>query len=279
MVPGHTLPMNRRALTGDSLHVWYVLLDRCLSRVDDYRAILSGAEQSRALRFHFQRDQERYVISHGVLRYLLATYVERDPRDVPISRLACGKPVLTDVPLEFNLAHSNDMAVIAVARRQVGVDIERLRTLPDAVDLAQRFFPQAEAVYIRQLPEKSRDIEFLRSWTRKEAYLKGCGVGLTVPLRSVSTGMNQSHKSAHSICCSEGNPPSFWKFAELELHPSYVGSVAVKGGFDRVEEFVFHGVHDDGTWCTASRICCQPFVKSKPPAQRCSPVELDFLPR
>jgi len=271
--------MDRRALTADSLHVWYVQLDRCLSQVEDYRAILSGAERSRALRFHFQRDQERYVISHGVLRYLLATYVERDPRDVPISRLACGKPVLTDVPLEFNLAHSNDMAVIAIARRQVGVDIERLRTLPDAVDLAQRFFPEAEALYIRQLPEKSRDIEFLRFWTRKEAYLKGCGVGLTVPLRSVSTGMNQSHKNAHSMCCSEGNPPSVWKFCELELHPSYVGSVAVKGEFDRVEEFVFHGVFDDGPWCTTSCVCCQPFVRSKPPAPRRSPVELDFLPR
>jgi 4'-phosphopantetheinyl transferase len=255
--------MNSRALTEDSLHVWYVQLDRCLSQVDDYRAILSDVERSRASRFHFQRDQERYVIAHGVLRYLLAIYLERDPRNVPISRLACGKPVLTDVPLEFNLAHSNDMAVIAIARRQVGVDIERMRTLPDAVDLAQRFFPEAEALYIGQLPEKSRGIEFLRSWTRKEAYLKGCGVGLTVPLRSVSTGMNQSHKSGPSMCCSEGNPPSFWKFAELELDRSYVGAVAVKGGFDRVEEFEFHGVYHDGPWCTASRISWQPFVGSK----------------
>ena len=255
--------MNRRALTAHSLHVWYVQLDRCLSQVDDYRASLSDVERSRASRFHFQRDRERYVIAHGVLRYLLAIYVERDPRDVHLSRLACGKPVLTDVPLEFNLAHSNDLAVIAVTHRQVGVDIERLRTLPDAVDLAERFFPEAEALYIRRLPEKSRDIEFLRSWTRIEAYLKGCGVGLTVPLRSVSTGMNQSHASAHSMCCSEGSPPSFWKFAELKLQPSYVGSVAVKGGFDRVEEFLFHGVYHEGPWSTASRISWQPFVKGK----------------
>ena len=255
--PTYNATMNKLVLTGDAPHVWYVQLDRCLSQVDDYRAILSDEERSRALKFHFQRDRERYVIAHGVLRYLLSSYVERDPRDLPISRLAQGKPVLSDIPLEFNLAHSNDMAVIAVARRQVGVDIESLRTLPNAVDLAHRFFPEAEALYIRQLPERSRDIEFLRSWTRKEAYLKGCGVGLTAPLRSVSTGMDRSLDRAQSTC-SEGNPASFWKFAELQLDPSYVGAVAVKGEFDRVEEFLFRDVYHDGLSSTASRVRCQP---------------------
>jgi 4'-phosphopantetheinyl transferase len=271
--------MNPQALAEDDLHIWYIHLDRCLSQVSDYRTILSGAERSRALRFYFQRDRERYLIAHGALRYLLGLYADRNPRDVSISRLANGKPVLTDVPLEFNLAHSNDMAVIAIARRKVGVDIECLRTLPDAVDLAQRFFPEAEALYICQLPEKSRDIEFLRCWTRKEAYLKGCGVGLTVPLRSVSTGLNRSHNRALLTCNSEGNPPSCWKFAEFHLHPSYLGSVAVKGGFDRMEEFLFHGVYHDGPQCSVSRIRWQPFVKSQQAAPGCSLNELDFLSR
>lgn len=227
--------MNRQRLAENRLHVWYIHLDDTAS-LEQYYSTLTVAERGQASKFYLRRDEQRYIVAHGVLRKLLGVYTDRRPVDVPISSLDNGKPVLTDASLEFNLAHSHALAVVAIARRRVGVDIERLRPIPDAASIADCFFAE-EARFIRQVPEDSRSLEFLRRWTLREAYLKGLGVGLSVALQSVRVPATAARKTSKLNCHCDGNSQSCWQFGELQLEPSYIGAVAVEGSFDKMEEF------------------------------------------
>ena len=223
-----------QTLAEAGLHIWHARLDEGASSVQHYRNVLAASELDRAAKFHFSVHQQRYIIAHGVLRHVLCLYTGGQPADVPISQLDCGKPVLIETALEFNLSHSHARVAIAIARRQVGIDIEHVRPLPDAVALAKRYLSESEAVFINQVPEQSRSLEFLRIWTRKEAFLKGRGLGLRVPVSIAGTPENDA----------EGNPtsgieehPSCWRFGEFWLDSDYLGSVAVHGGFDRIDTF------------------------------------------
>lgn len=225
-----------QALSETGIHLWHLDLDATSSCLEQYRAVLDVAERNRATRFYRRRDEHRYITAHGVLRHILGRYLHRSPIAVSISALKFGKPVLSDSSLEFSLSHSDSRGVIAIARRQVGVDIERLRPIPDVVDLSQRFFSRLDALHISTCPAESRSVEFLRYWTFKEAYLKACGLGLSVPLESVPTPVKE-FKGRISDHDRQLNVTTRWMLHQFQLKRDYVGAIAVNGGFDRVEEF------------------------------------------
>jgi 4'-phosphopantetheinyl transferase len=228
--------MNLHPLPEDRLHIWRINLERGRSSLDYYRAVLATCELGRASRFHFRTQLERYIVAHGVLRYVLALYAGCRPTDVPISTSDSGKPVLTDSAFEFSLSHSETLAVVAIARRQVGIDIERVRPVPDAISLATRFFSRSEAGFISGFPGTSLDLEFLRLWTRKEAFLKGCGLGLSGLGQLARFAKNEWNSNQFTSCDAiEGT--GLWGISEVEVEPSYLGAVAVKGSFDKLEQF------------------------------------------
>jgi 4'-phosphopantetheinyl transferase len=179
-------PMCRRSLDADDVHVWLLslrctadLLERCARR-------LSDDERARAERFHFERDRRRYVRARAALRAVLGGYLEIDPRDLAFSYGRNGKPALGGRfagALAFNVSHSEEAALIAVgARGDIGVDIEAVRGVADRDDLASRMFSARESAALRALAEEHRDAAFFACWTRKEAYVKAVGDGLTIPL-------------------------------------------------------------------------------------------------
>lgn len=230
----------QRLLTEKGLHLWHIDFDAASPDVEQYRAVLNDAERKRARRFHFRRHEHQYIIAHGALRYILGLYLHRSPAEVSMSALKLGKPVLTDSPLEFSLSHSDARGVVAIARRHVGVDIERLRPIPDAKDLARRFFSAAEARHISDCPAESQSAEFLRYWTWKEAYLKGCGVGLHIPFNSLPSPIDDSNASKGQNISDQDrelNVATDWTFHEFQVEHNYIGAVAVNGGFDKVEDF------------------------------------------
>jgi 4'-phosphopantetheinyl transferase len=135
------------------------------------------AEQERADGFVSAPMRQRHLRSHAALRAILRRYTTADP-DFAIA--AHGKPYLPAVPeLKFNLSHSQEMALVAVAlEMEVGVDVERLRPLPECLMIAERFFPPADAAALAETPAERREDEFFRRWTRFEAVLKARGIGL-----------------------------------------------------------------------------------------------------
>lgn len=143
---------------------------------DDLFARLTPEEQERALRYKIAKPREEFVIGRGLLRGLLGELLECEARAVPLAYLPSGKPFVdaSGAP-HFNLTHTDGVAVLAVARRRVGVDVERVRTVLNAPGLVKRYFSHAECAAFEGLDEAVRPAAFFRGWTCKEAVVKAAG--------------------------------------------------------------------------------------------------------
>jgi len=175
--------------------VWKIALDELPSAADI--ALLAPGEHAVAARFVFERDRRRYLAAHVVLRKTLATCLGDRPENLRFVSGAFGKPLLAHAePCAFNLSRSGDIAVIAVAQQgQIGVDVELVRAVPDAMALAARNFCASEREPLQPLAGPERDSAFLRGWTRKEACLKAIGSGLSIAPHLFETGIYATRRS------------------------------------------------------------------------------------
>ena len=235
-------PAQARARTGLSLplpqayqvHVWAAWLDLPASAREEYQKVLSIGELDQASRFHFDRDRNRYVSAHGVLRQVLGSYLGRPAASLEFERGTNGKPGLAaearSCGLQFNLAHSEALALIAVALdTPVGVDVERIRGLPDGEQLVTRFFSHREASDYRLLPEHQRTEAFFNLWTRKEAWLKATGEGIAHLLDQVEVTFRPG-EPARLLSLSQGFPqPSDWSLFDLSPAPGFAAACVVAG--------------------------------------------------
>ena len=162
--------------------VWRIGLVRPWHEVAALHELLDSAERSRARMFRTERDRIRFIVARGTLRVLLADYAGLEPDRVKLTTRAGGKPILANDcvsgALHFNLSHSGDVALCAIADREVGVDLEHLRYHDDMQRVAQHFFSNVEARTLESLPGIARTNFFFRTWVRKEACLKASGDGL-----------------------------------------------------------------------------------------------------
>jgi 4'-phosphopantetheinyl transferase len=168
------------------IQLWTVALEDEAGRQPQYWQTLSADERARAERFHFARDRDAYIRARGTSRRLLSEYLSLSPSAIVFTYGAQGKPAVAgQQDLQFNLAHSGDYALYAFcAGAQVGVDIERMRKMDDQESLARRFFCAEEYAELMTLSGEARARAFFAGWTRKEAFLKALGVGLTKALHS-----------------------------------------------------------------------------------------------
>jgi 4'-phosphopantetheinyl transferase len=200
----------------DTVSLWWAPLDVSASELGGLASCLSRGERVRANRFSAPLDRSRFVAARGWLRRLLAGQLGCAPDQVRIDAGDGGKPRLADADLSFNTAVSAGVAVYATSwSMEVGVDVEAIRAIPDADAVAARFFSAAEQRALASLPEPPRREAFFRCWTRKEAYLKGIGVGLTVPTDAVEVGVG-------------GGPVTFsgWSVHDLGVAPGFAAAVA-----------------------------------------------------
>lgn len=155
------------------------------------QAWLAPPELQKATRFVFERDRRRHLAAHTALRKLLAARTLTAPQDLQFTEGPFGKPVLRNASgCSFNLSHSeDDAAVLIAADGEVGVDIEVLRAMPDAHDLAQRNFSAQECAALARIDPALRDSAFLTGWTRKEACLKAIGSGLSIAPHTFTAGI------------------------------------------------------------------------------------------
>lgn len=164
------------------------------------QACLSPAEQAQAARFAFEHLRRRYLAAHVALRELLADCTGLAPQALHFTAGPQGKPLLDNAPhCRFNLTHSDEVALVAVAAEgdagEIGVDVERLRPMRDAMALAERSFTPSEQAKVAGAAAESRDLVFLRGWTRKEACLKAVGSGLSIAPESFEAGTDPDLRS------------------------------------------------------------------------------------
>ncbi len=213
---------------GGAVHCW--VIDVSTLPDDELSAqigVLSADERDRARRFRFQPDRRHYLASHAALRLLLSRYTDQPAKTLPIVTDALGRPALTgrSSTLRFNLSHSGDLAMVAIAAGEpVGVDIEVVREFPNVMDIASSYFAPAEALAIRELPPAERPLAFTTTWTRKEAVLKALGLGLTVPLDAFDTGP----PGQSPVVTGHGRQWANWTLIDLLPATGYVAAVAIQ---------------------------------------------------
>ena len=152
--------------------------------------VLDDAEKLRSAEYRFDRDRNRFIARRGQLRCFLAELTGYKPEDLPIRQMVCGKPYLADIALNFSIAHSHDLCLCAVSdRAAIGCDLERCNPALASPDVSAAFFAQAENSALTQLDGRARVDGFFRLWTCKEAFVKGTGRGLSVPLDSFSVSL------------------------------------------------------------------------------------------
>ena len=219
------------------VHVWRFSLEGDEGEVRRRREVLNGAERQRADRFYLDRDRHRFTLARGMLRTLLALYVQCLPEEIAFSYGEQGKPFLDwqslrcgpenlASRLQFNVSHSGDLAVYAIAnQRSVGVDVEQVRTL-DCVTIAKRYFAEGEWQELERLPSHQQRRRFFDCWTRKEAYIKAFGKGLSIPLNGFEVSLGADPRLKSTAWRMEDFKR--WSMVALELGEQWAG--AFSGG-------------------------------------------------
>jgi 4'-phosphopantetheinyl transferase len=226
--------VSRPQLTPNEVHVWRAFLDVDPSRAPGLVATLDTEERTRARGYHFATDRDRYVLSQGILRDLLGLYLDCRPAEVSLSRGGFGKPSLTGPPagggLRYNLSHSGGLALCAFALgREVGIDVE-FATSVEVDELARAgFLSEGEERQLRSLQGRQRQEALLRCWTRKEAYLKAIGEGMSAPLAEIEVSVVPGAPGLLRTPQGE-EETGRWSLIDLTPAPGYTACLAVEGG-------------------------------------------------
>jgi 4'-phosphopantetheinyl transferase len=216
------------------IHLWRAALDLKAAEVEPFLGILSAEELEKAGRFGSKEPRYRFILARGLLRNILSLYLGTDPAEIRLIYDLSGKPALEGQTgrqaLRFNLSHSGEMALFAVAfGRELGVDIERVRERTPWEQILKRFFTPEEALSIRDLPPEQRREAFFATWTLKEAYLKARGGGLPMGMDWFTVlRLPGEHVSRLRI---PRNPQEArrWSLVTIDPGPGYMGALAVEG--------------------------------------------------
>jgi 4'-phosphopantetheinyl transferase len=210
--------------------IWRCALVLSGKTLESLETTLSDDEKQRAVRFHFQADKDRFVASHGCLRDILQRYLHCEPGQLHFSSGPHGKPELDDHRLDFNLSHSGDFALVAITQgRKVGVDVERIRRGISFQAIARQFFSKFEVDELFALPSEEWESGFFTCWTRKEAYIKGQGLGLSLPLESFDVSPIPNGSALLRATRPDPDEAARWMLLSPEVDSRYASAVAVGG--------------------------------------------------
>ena len=226
-------------LEENEVHIWRLepepLVD--LSRYSD---LLSSDEQQRAARFRFPHLTRNFIVDHGRMRLILGAYTGVAPRDLGFAFNEFGKPELANdsTSLRFNLSHTNGLSLLALCLDSpVGIDVEAVRPMDDWSDIAQSHFSQSEITALQETAEADRQNAFFRCWTRKEAFLKAHGRGLSIPLDSFAVGLDREERPALLECKWDPEETKRWSFLSLDFGAQFAGALAVRRRNWKVRHF------------------------------------------
>lgn len=220
------------SLTAGEVHLWWVWLDGQAARTARLAETLSFDERQRAQAFRFDVDRARFVARRGVLRALLGRYLRLESDQISFTYGEWGKPALAEPaePIRFNLTHSGGLALYAFAwERDIGVDLEAVKPLRDMARLVEQFFSPQEREAWQSLSAAGRVEGFYRCWTRKEAFLKALGVGLSRPTEGFSVSLCPNEPARLLQVTWAPAEVDRWMLAGFEPYPGYFAAVAVEG--------------------------------------------------
>jgi 4'-phosphopantetheinyl transferase len=221
------------SLADGEIHVRAASLQLAAEQLAGLADTLSAAEKERAGKFKFDRHRNRFIAGRGWLRATLAAYLQTNPARLDFVYSVQGKPALSPefdpAQIHFNLAHSEDLALLAITRiGPVGIDVERIRQVKDAAELVARFFCARENELFQQLPASEKPAAFFNLWTRKEALLKATGEGIGKALSEVEVSFLPGEPARLVGIAGDADRAAQWRLHELSPAPGYVGAVAIQ---------------------------------------------------
>ncbi len=228
-------------LSPDEVHVWIADLDSYLP--DNFERLLSTDELQRAHRFHFAKHRNHFVIARGLLRKLLAAYLACDPAELKFEYAAKGKPSVAQAEaIKFNLAHSHGRAAYAFSRnRELGIDIELMRQDFGGEEIARRFFSTREIECLLKVPKELAGQSFFNCWTRKEAYIKAIGEGLSMPLDEFDVSLAPGEPAALLQNRRDQTEVERWSMRSVAAPEGYAAAIVVEGTGWNVKLFTLPG--------------------------------------
>jgi 4'-phosphopantetheinyl transferase len=220
-------------LTGGVIHLWMLSLNRSSQESEHYFSLLSDDEKVRAEKFYFPTARNHFIAGRGLLRTLLGKYLAIEPGCIEFQYEKHGKPKLREnqasQPIQFNLSHSEEWGIVALCLDlRIGVDIEMIRPMADMDDLATRFFTDRESALIESLSGDEKQESFYKIWTCKEAYLKGSGEGLLLPLDQVEVWTEADGSTR--LLSKDGREMTEWQLHTFNPQPGYQCAICVEGG-------------------------------------------------
>jgi 4'-phosphopantetheinyl transferase len=214
------------------IHLWAARLDPPQPEVERLHRLLDDEERARAARFRFDKHRRRFIVGRGFQRIVLGDYLGIDAGAIQLSYGPKGKPYLAGPwrgRLHFNLSNSSEMALLGVnVEREIGVDVEKLREVHEMEALAERFFSRREAPVLLALPEERKVEGFFNCWTRKEAYLKAVGTGLSAPLDRFDVTLAPGEAPRMLALEESAEKAASWSLCHLEPAEGYLGAFAIE---------------------------------------------------
>lgn len=229
------------SLSGPVIHAWFVQASSDPALLARLQSLLGAEEAAKATTFRFEHLRRNYTFTHGVLRILIGRYIGEDPAQVKFCSGPNGKPYIDHSrSVQFNLSHSNDVALMAFAADcEIGVDIEKIRPMNDVLAIASRFFCPEETAELMSMPAGEQQAAFFRCWTRKEAYLKAAGDGMRTDLDSFRVSIR--HREPVRFLHINGNSDAAaqWSLHNLDIYPDCAAALAYAGSVRAVRTLPF----------------------------------------
>lgn len=215
------------------IHVWRAPLDLSELQTENLLKILSVDEIERAQRFHFKKDYKRFISGRGMLRQILALYLRTEAQDIEFAYNSYGKPLIKadsdGDAFSFNLSHSGGLMLFAITQgREIGIDIEHIRSDIEVLQIAQRFFTPDEIRSLKQFHGNLQIERFYQYWTRKEAFLKAIGMGVNFPLEQVDASL-QNGKIWSPVQITDHRKNPGWHSKDIFPDQDYMAAIVVEG--------------------------------------------------
>ncbi len=237
------IPPDQLELPAQTIHVWRASLEQPAPILQHMQSLLSSDEEAKAAQFRFERDRQHFIGARGILRTLLGRYLDADPHSVRFTYNAYGKPALEpfsqgrEPALRFNLAHSEDLVLYAFTTEgRLGIDLEYIRPDIDCEQLARHSFSAYEQATLLALPPEERLQAFYRCWTRKEAYIKARGLGLSLPLDSFDVSLKPGESAAVLDSREDPRESARWTLWDVTPGEGYAGALAAEGNDWHVQQ-------------------------------------------